>query len=358
MVYRAFWTWEEMLHSTKVIVLPPKLSRRTQVSLLSRYGMCAGHDGDEIFELIVFSRRITLASSMREQLIFCAYLSRIPYAPVWLTRYDPARSTKVKSDFFTLVWVSRKDDGSGIGVSVPCDYRILYCHFILSLSCPFMSFTYTNPYREVNSSPFLLNLLSLWSLLSLLDVSLRILASTLRGVRMLVLSSSLSSLLQSSLRSFTVASVYASSRITCSISTKNSVWARLLFTFSWVTPMCRSCSATCNKSNASSMLCTECLLSPCTSTPLELAATTVFLFPFYLFLLLLILLMLLMLVLIWGMMSSLSRVRIDKLVDLGTGVVILWFLLSLPWLLNTSLPLIPDDVVVVVVASDNVEFVR
>lgn len=71
-----------MLHRTNVIVLPPKLSRNSQVSLLSRYGICTDECEDEMFLLIVFSRRMTLASSMSEQFIFCAYLSRIPYAPV------------------------------------------------------------------------------------------------------------------------------------------------------------------------------------------------------------------------------------------------------------------------------------
>mmetsp|Transcript_1917 Transcript_1917/g.8491 ORF Transcript_1917/g.8491 Transcript_1917/m.8491 type:complete len:216 (+) Transcript_1917:539-1186(+) len=79
-----------------VLQLPPRESRRTEVIMLFRYGMCVRAPLD-----LSCSALMTISRKKREELMYCASFKVWPLVPVLATRSDPARSTKCSFERLT-----------------------------------------------------------------------------------------------------------------------------------------------------------------------------------------------------------------------------------------------------------------
>lgn len=86
-----------------VFALPPSDGWRILVNFESRYGMCFLSPPSDSFAM-------TLPRANRDLLIWPPSFSLIPSAPVWPTRSDPARSTKLRHETLTAPEKEARDD--------------------------------------------------------------------------------------------------------------------------------------------------------------------------------------------------------------------------------------------------------
>mmetsp|Transcript_58356 Transcript_58356/g.94335 ORF Transcript_58356/g.94335 Transcript_58356/m.94335 type:complete len:212 (-) Transcript_58356:152-787(-) len=100
-----------MVATIMVLEFPPRLSFRSHVSFVSRYGMCSFWPAS-----MSASLAMTFPSAERDLLIFTASLSSLPSTPDLFTRSLPAKSTKLTQLVFC-------DDTTSLPVSSSMNVR-------------------------------------------------------------------------------------------------------------------------------------------------------------------------------------------------------------------------------------------
>ena len=103
-----------MVATMKVLELPPRLSRRRQVSFESLYGMWT-------LGRSLASAFITMPRVVNDLLMFPASFRRSPVAMVIFCRYEPAKSTKCNLGVFRTFFPSTSDLMASEIVKIECE---------------------------------------------------------------------------------------------------------------------------------------------------------------------------------------------------------------------------------------------